>query len=107
MFNAQTPRRRRLVEQLDAWGVGCGLLIAVGIFVYQVYHWGTTLDWPSIPVRWAFDFFGIGLGAVYGATDWEFIAKIARVLLDLPLSVMSLVTMILLSNLLSRFVAPE
>ncbi len=49
--DATLSRRKTLALQIDAWGVTCGILIPLVIFVYQVYHWGTTLKWPPFPVR--------------------------------------------------------
>lgn len=105
IHDSQVSRRKQIAQQLDTWGVTCGLLTAVGIFVYQVYHWAMTLDWPPIPVRWVFDFFGISLHAVYGPTDW--LARIARWLLELPLSLAALAFSVLVSNLATRLLDPD
>ncbi len=105
--DATLSRRKTLALQIDAWGVTCGVLIPVVIFVYQVYHWGTTLKWPPFPVRWFFDFCGIGLDAVYRQMDWTLLGWMARVLLDLPLGVTSLVVVIFTASLIARLVDPD
>ncbi len=105
--DARLSRRKTIALQLNAWGVTCGVLIPVVIFVYQVFHWGTTLKWPPFPVRWLFDACGIGLDAVYKQADWTLLGWMARVFLDLPLGVVSLVAVIFSASLISRLIDPD
>ncbi len=110
MYNlqdAQLSRRKTLALQINAWGVSCGILIPIGIFVYQMIHWGMTLKWRPFPIRWLFDSLGIGLNAVYSQTEWTLLGWMARTLLDLPLGVVSLLVVIFSASLIARLVDPD
>ena len=107
-FQDLRPSRRKTIAiQLNAWGVTCGLLIPVVIFVYQVSHWGTTLKWPPFPVRWLFDACGLSLDAVYKQADWTLLGWMARVFLDLPLGIVSLVVIIFSASLIGKLIDPD
>ena len=105
--DARLSRRTTIALQIEAWGVTWGVLIPIVIFGYQVFHWGTTLKWPPFPVRWLFDACGIGLDAVYKQADWTLLGWMARVFLDLPLGVVSLVVVIFSASLISRRIDPD
>ena len=104
---AQISRQKTLPLQIDVWGVRCGILIPIGIWVYQIIHWGMTLEWRPFPVRWIFDALGIGLNAVNSQTEWTLLGWMARTLLDLPLGIVSLVVVIFSASLIARLVDPD
>ena len=87
-------------------------IIAAGIFAvavigWQVYTWLRLGAWPGLPFFDLFKYFEIDLSIVYAPTDWQGLAKIARWILDLPLSLCVPLLIVLAGGIVKRMVSHE
>lgn len=78
-------------DRSAAWVVASLMSVAVissvGIIASQLYLWLRSGTWIALPLVVLFEYLGMGLDPVYQPRDWQGVAKIARWLLDLPLSI--------------------
>ena len=100
-------RRKRISQKVDASGMLLGLLIAGGIMSYQIYYWGTTLEWFPMPVRIVFEYLDISLVGVDKPTTWVPLAVVAQKLLVLPLSITAFFLSLVFSNFAGRVLDPD
>ncbi len=107
MQEMKLTRRKRISQQVDACGMWLGLLMAGGIVSYQIYHWGTTLEWFPMPVRIVFESLDISLVGVDKPTSWIPLAVIAQKLVALPLSITAFVLSLVLANYAGRVLDPD
>lgn len=67
-----------------ALGYGfCALVIG-----WQVLHWLQTGEWQPLPFLVALEFIGVNTESAYAPKSWIGMAKVARFLLELPMSIM-------------------
>jgi hypothetical protein len=90
----ETPSITRTVKTLqqkvEAWAGQLGLLIilvAISVFIYQVYLWLRTGTWTPMPFYLIFNWLGVDLSPI-GNMEWQGIKKIIIFILEFPLSVM-------------------
>ena len=66
--------------------VGTSIFIGVCILLWQVYYWLKTGIWNEMPLSVSINYLGLDLTYLYSPQNWKGVAKIARMLLDLPTS---------------------
>lgn len=85
-----TRTANTLRQKAEAWAGQLGLLIilvALSVFIYQVYLWLRTGTWTPMPFYLLFSWLGVDLSPI-GNMEWQGIKKIIIFVLEFPLSVM-------------------
>lgn len=88
---------------LAAYAVG--LLNALAIFGWQVFHWLRTSTWVPLPFYEAFAYLGIDVTSIYMPTDWQGLAKVAQCMLDVPLSIAIPVMLVSVAYIWQAFIS--
>lgn len=81
-----TEKARRLLASTLLLAVGAAWLVGAAVLGWQVLQWLRTSVWHEVPFLQFFVHVGIDMSAAYSPTSWQGLAKIARWILDLPLS---------------------
>jgi hypothetical protein len=80
----------KIIEAISGSIVGLGFLGAVIILGYQIFQWLKTGEWLQMPFYVLFSWLDIDLSVIANIT-WQGVKKILIWILELPLSLMSIV----------------
>jgi hypothetical protein len=92
----QKPTYLQELASIPIFLLGAVVLFGPGVLCWQVYQWLKTGKWSPVPVSWALEYAGFQ----YPYLEWRGVQKIVDAFLDLPLSVVSFVTVLCLLALL-------
>ena len=80
-------------------------IFALSIVGWQVIHWLRFDVWQQVPLSAGTAFIGIGLQWIYQPSSWLGLAKVARWVLDLPISLAAPFIVILMAHAWKAFVS--
>lgn len=79
--------RAMLAAVVAFGGIGLSFLAAFGLVAYQIIVWARSGEWHQLPLSLLLEAFGIHLIWPFLATDWVGLAKVAKWLLGVHVSV--------------------